>query len=187
LNPDHPCGKDKARVFASLLGITRDGADELAALVRQAATDGDITKEAVTIFGRYYRVDWAIPARGNVVLRTMWEIAPGEEIPRLISAFMHSCKGASMGHPKPFDVVASLQPILPESLQLTDECYDLSAGLAAGTVGTVVEVLSQHAELLMCLVEFCDARGCGYAFATVPAETLLILHYAPSEPIVARQ
>jgi hypothetical protein len=90
LNPDHPRGKDKARVFASLLGITRDGANELAALVRQAATDGDITKEEVTIFGCYYRVDWAIPARGNVVLRTIWEIAPGEEIPRLISAFMHS-------------------------------------------------------------------------------------------------
>jgi len=55
-----------------------------------------------------------------------------------------------MGPPKPFDVVALLQPISPESLQLTDECYDLSAGLAAGTVGTVVEALSQHAELLMC-------------------------------------
>jgi len=65
LNPDHPRGKAKARVFASLLGITRDGANELAALVRQAATDGDIPKAEVTIFGRYYRVDWAIPARGN--------------------------------------------------------------------------------------------------------------------------
>jgi hypothetical protein len=49
LNPDHPRGKDKARVFASLLGITRDGASELAALVQQAATDGDITKEEVTM------------------------------------------------------------------------------------------------------------------------------------------
>jgi len=46
-----------------------------------------------------------------------------------------------MGHPKPFDVVAVLQPIIPEALQLTEECYDLSAGLAAGTVGTVVAVV----------------------------------------------
>ena len=37
-----------------------------------------------------------------------------------------------VGHPKPFDVVAVLQPIIPEALQLTEECYDLSAGLAAG-------------------------------------------------------
>ena len=92
-----------------------------------------------------------------------------------------------MGHPKPFDVVALLQPIIPESLQLTEECYDLSAGLAAGTVGTVVEVFPRSAEPLMCLVEFSDTRGCGYAFATVPAKTLLILHYAPLAPMVARQ
>jgi hypothetical protein len=89
LNPDHPRGKDKARVFAAVLGITRDSASALAALVRQAAIEGDITKEAMTVFGRYYRVDWAIPTRGNAVLRTIWEIAPGEEIPRLISVFMH--------------------------------------------------------------------------------------------------
>ena len=92
-----------------------------------------------------------------------------------------------MGHPKPFDVVALLQSIMPESLQLTEECYDLSAGLAAGTVGTVVEVFPRSAEPVRCLVELSDTRGCGYAFATVPAETLLILHYAPLEPVVARQ
>ena len=57
LNPDHPRGKDKARVFAAVLGITRDSANELAALVRQAAMEGDITKEGMTVFGRYYRVD----------------------------------------------------------------------------------------------------------------------------------
>src|SRR6266705_763574 len=80
LNPDHPRGKDKARVFAAVLGITRDSANELAALVRQAAIEGDITKEAMTVFGRYYRVDWAIPTRGNAVLRTMWDIAPGAAV-----------------------------------------------------------------------------------------------------------
>src|SRR5215472_4171950 len=77
LNPDHPRGKDKARVFAAVLGSTRNRANELAAPVRQAAMEGDITKETMSIFGQYYRVDWAIPTRGNAVLRTIWEIAPG--------------------------------------------------------------------------------------------------------------
>ena len=54
-------------MFAAVLGITRDSANELAALVRQAAMEGDITKEGMTVFGRYYRVDWAIPTRGNAV------------------------------------------------------------------------------------------------------------------------
>ena len=87
LNPDHARGKDKARVFAAALGITRDSAHVLEDLVRQAAREGDITKEARTVWGQYYRVDWVIPSRVEV-LRTIWEIAPGEGIPRLVSAFI---------------------------------------------------------------------------------------------------
>jgi Domain of unknown function (DUF6883) len=88
LNPNHTRGKDKARVFVSVLGITRDSANQLADLIRQAAVHGEVTKEERTIFGRYYRVDWVIPSRADVVLRTIWEIASGEEIPRLVSAFI---------------------------------------------------------------------------------------------------
>ena len=57
LNPDHPRGKDQARVFAAVLGITRDSANELAALVRQAAREGDITKEGMNCL-------WAVLPRG---------------------------------------------------------------------------------------------------------------------------
>ncbi|MGH7963625.1 MAG: DUF6883 domain-containing protein [Candidatus Binatia bacterium] len=88
LNPEHARGKDKARVFAAVLGLTREKASELADLVRQAAVHGEVTKEDRTVFGRYYRVDWAVPSTAGVVLRTMWEIASGEEIPRLISVFI---------------------------------------------------------------------------------------------------
>jgi hypothetical protein len=186
LHPEHSRGKDQARVFAAVLGLTRAHANALAALVRQAAMEGDLTKEARTVLGRCYRVDWAIPTRGNAVWRTIGDIAPGEAVPRLLAAFMHACKEAHMGHPKPLDVVALLQPISPESLPLTEEGYDLSAGLPAGTVGTVLDVFPQPAESLMCLVELSDARGGGYTFATVPAEALLVFHYAPLELMVAR-
>jgi hypothetical protein len=88
LSPMHTRGKEKARVFASVLGITRDNASELVSLIRQAAIAGEVTKEDSTVFGQYYRVDWSIPASRDVVLRTIWEVAVGEEIPRLISAFI---------------------------------------------------------------------------------------------------
>jgi hypothetical protein len=88
LNPEHPRGKDKAYVFASVLGLTRDKAIDLADLVRPAAVYGDVTKEENTAFGRYYRLDWTIPATSGVGLRTLWEIASGEETPRLISVFI---------------------------------------------------------------------------------------------------
>jgi hypothetical protein len=136
-------------VGAAILDITRDSANALAALVRQAAMEGDLTQEGMTFFGRYARVDWALPTQGNAVLRTMWEMAPGEEVPRLMTAFRQSCKDAPMGHPTPFDVVALLQSILPEPLHLTEECDDLAAGLAGGTVGTVVDVFPPSAGPLM--------------------------------------
>ena len=88
LNPDHARGKDMVRVFASVLGITRERATELAGLVRQAATDGEITKAERTVWGQYYRVDWPIPGRADLLLRTIWEIAQGEEIPRLVSVYL---------------------------------------------------------------------------------------------------
>jgi hypothetical protein len=75
-------------VFAAVLGITPDSAHTLADLVRQAERDGDITKEARTVWGQYYRVDWVIPSRVDVVLRTIWEIAPGGVIPRLVSVLL---------------------------------------------------------------------------------------------------
>ena len=71
-----------------LLGLLTGSFVFLADLVRQAARDRDITKEASTVWGQYYRVDWAMPSRVDVVLRTIWEIAPGEEIPRLVSVFI---------------------------------------------------------------------------------------------------
>jgi len=55
-------------VFAAVLGITRDSAHVLADLGRQAPMDGDITKEARTFWGQYYRVDWVIPSRVDVAL-----------------------------------------------------------------------------------------------------------------------
>ena len=92
-----------------------------------------------------------------------------------------------MDQPKLFNVVALLRHIPFEALDLTDERYDLSSGLVVGTVGIVVEVFSRQTKPPAFLVEFSDAQGGGYAFATVPAEDLLVLHYAPSEPMAAHQ
>jgi uncharacterized protein DUF4926 len=91
-----------------------------------------------------------------------------------------------MGHPTLLDVVALLQSLPPETLQLTDERYALSTGLEAGAVGTVVEAYPQDATPSAYLVEFSDAHGCGYAFATVPVEALLVLHYVPSAAMTAQ-
>jgi len=90
-----------------------------------------------------------------------------------------------MIQPQLLDVVALLLPVPSEALQMTDEQYDLSSGLEAGSVGTVVEVVTQKTEPSIFLVEFSDSDGRGYAFAAVPAENLLVLHYEPSESLTS--
>jgi hypothetical protein len=88
LNPEHSSGKHKARVFASVLGITADNADDLRALIVTAAVEGEVIQQENTEFGELYKVDWAIPDLESTVLRTLWEISLTQPNPRLISAFI---------------------------------------------------------------------------------------------------
>ncbi|MEA5471601.1 DUF6883 domain-containing protein [Spirulina sp. 06S082] len=88
LNPKHSSGKHKARVFASVLGITAANAEELRALIQIAAIEGEVFQQNVTEFGQQYKVDWLLPDRDRVTLRTIWEITSNNLSPRLISAFL---------------------------------------------------------------------------------------------------
>lgn len=66
LNPNHPEGKHKARVFAEKLGITQKDAESR----RQAIMEGVLVAEAVeqvpSLFGRRFIVDLAISKGGRV-------------------------------------------------------------------------------------------------------------------------
>jgi hypothetical protein len=87
LNPNHPSGKHKARVFASALGITITNPEALQKLIQQAAIDGTIIQQDTTEFGQIFKVDWHVPDT-NITLRTIWEIKTSQPNPRLISAFV---------------------------------------------------------------------------------------------------
>ncbi len=88
LNPNHPTGKHKARVFASALAITTENADDLLALIQIAAVEGEVVQQSTTEFGELFKVDWIIPDTANIKLRTIWEVTPNQPHPRLISAFI---------------------------------------------------------------------------------------------------
>jgi hypothetical protein len=59
LNPEHPKGKHKVRVFQSILGINYENADRLYELVRQAAITGEVVQERSTPFGQEYLIEFA--------------------------------------------------------------------------------------------------------------------------------
>jgi len=88
LNPEHPSGKHKARVFASVLGITRENADTLRSLIQTAAVEGAVAQQDLTTFGQVFKVDWTVSGTQEVQLRTIWEITPTNPNPRLVSAFI---------------------------------------------------------------------------------------------------
>ena len=88
LNPEHPSGKHKARVFASVLGITIENADTLRELIQTAAVEGEVVQQDTTPFGQLFKVDWTILGPQKVQLRTLWEITSTNPNPRLVSVFI---------------------------------------------------------------------------------------------------
>jgi hypothetical protein len=88
LNPEHSSGKNKARVFKSRLGITQENAELLLSMIQLAAIEGEVVQQAQTEFGQQFKVDWTIPDREGMELRTIWEITSTNSNPRLISAFI---------------------------------------------------------------------------------------------------
>ena len=88
LNPLHVRGRHKARMFAAALGY---GRFDHARLIRQIKA-GILEHEAVAIdhgpHGEQWRVEVPVtgPA-GSAIVRTLWIIRTGEDVPRLISAY----------------------------------------------------------------------------------------------------
>jgi len=88
LNPDHSSGKHKAKVFASVLGITTENAYLLKEMIKTAAIEGEVMQQDNTLFGEQFKVDWIVPHPEAITLRTIWEITSTNPNPRLISAFL---------------------------------------------------------------------------------------------------
>lgn len=57
LNLNHPCGKHKARVFKSKLGIVAVNDELLRELVQKAAVEGKVVQQNKTEFGQLFKVD----------------------------------------------------------------------------------------------------------------------------------
>jgi hypothetical protein len=87
LDPDHPRGKHKARVFAAACGITANDADFLRQVLLTAAQQGDAALRRVDIYGQRFVIEWEITGvGGQVKLVTAWIIRHGEDFPRFVSA-----------------------------------------------------------------------------------------------------
>jgi hypothetical protein len=89
LNPDHLRGKHKARVFATVLGMTAADASELRQLLLLAAESNNCVFSRADQFGNRYVVDFDV-ARGawSGRVRSVWMVRHGELSPRLTTCFV---------------------------------------------------------------------------------------------------
>ncbi|MGA2181730.1 MAG: DUF6883 domain-containing protein [Bryobacteraceae bacterium] len=89
LNPLHPSGRHKARVFAAALGLTRADSGFLREELLRAAREADAAVGDKDQYGERYTIDFGL-ARGAhlAMVRSTWIVRRGEGFPRLTSCFV---------------------------------------------------------------------------------------------------
>ncbi|HEX8843828.1 MAG TPA: hypothetical protein VF791_04255 [Pyrinomonadaceae bacterium] len=93
LNPNHPKGKHKARVFLAALGLKADDAETLREKVMEAILISEAREQQPTPYGRRFIVDFYLTGfekfvATTVTVRSAWMIRNGEDFPRLTSCYI---------------------------------------------------------------------------------------------------
>ena len=89
LNPNHPVGQHKARVFKAALGITLKDAEWLHEQALRIASNEDAKRGAASVFGDKYVIDSIVEHEGkSALVRFSWIIEFGTDFPRLISCYV---------------------------------------------------------------------------------------------------
>lgn len=89
LNPSHPRGRHKARVFREALDLRRSDASWLRDVLLEAARSGEALQEVEDAWGTYWRLDATIRRqRKSAVVRTIWIVRTGESMPRFVTCWV---------------------------------------------------------------------------------------------------
>ena len=91
LNPSHPRGRHKARVFAAALSLGQSDAELLRKELLRAAREADATEGDADRYGERSILDFELAVKDRrAVVRSAWFIRRGEGYPRLTSCFVLS-------------------------------------------------------------------------------------------------
>lgn len=89
LNPHHPVGKHKARVFLSQLGIKKSDAKWLKAKLIEKIKDADIEWAHEDEYGKRCTADLKLDINNrSAYVKTIWIIKPGSEIPEFVTCYI---------------------------------------------------------------------------------------------------
>ncbi len=88
LDPAHRVGEHKARLFATLLDLGMEDADELRDILLDAGRTLDADLVGRDEHGDRYRLDFPVTRRGrHASLRSAWIVRPDEGFPRLVTCY----------------------------------------------------------------------------------------------------
>lgn len=88
LNPNHATGKDKARLFSSILGMTAENAEELRQIILEKVKTQEVSLNRYDEYGQRYTLDFTLQWQNrSATIRTGWIIKSGSEIPSLTSCY----------------------------------------------------------------------------------------------------
>jgi hypothetical protein len=89
LNPLHPRGRNKARVFASVLGLTAKDVEILRERLLSAALSEDATPTKRDEYGQRYVLDFEMETEAaSATIRSSWIIRHNEDFPRFTSCWI---------------------------------------------------------------------------------------------------
>ena len=89
LNPKHPRGRHKARIFASRLGITEKHAERLREALLQAAIENEVRLGNQDKYGQRYVLDFEMSGPfGRATVRSSWIVLTGERRARMTSCYV---------------------------------------------------------------------------------------------------
>jgi hypothetical protein len=94
LDPTRPTGKDKARVFASALGLDPRSTATLERMLREGISVHEAVRRGTFVDGtQRWVVEWHVLARlGRLRLVSAWSRSPSGGPPRLISSYLKEVK-----------------------------------------------------------------------------------------------
>jgi undecaprenyl pyrophosphate synthase len=89
LNPEHPDGQHKARVFQSVLGLKQENEEELRNALKEALKNYNADFERENSYGKKYIIDFSMN-RGDkqAIIRSVWIVRFEENCPRLVTCYI---------------------------------------------------------------------------------------------------
>ena len=89
LNPQHPRGRHKARVFLQALGIQRRDSEWLRQCLLDAARTQEAVEHEADSYGQRWRVDVALSRQGkSAMVRSLWIVSAGGGAPRFVTCWV---------------------------------------------------------------------------------------------------